>query len=570
MFKKLSFRLSLAIIFVTMVVLVFFTIYLVHDRSEQMQKIIRDKGITCAKTGATMMGKMFDTIIDNGFFTLSEVFDSTLVPIEFPEKIVNGYVNISLDQLSAVQKYHYATGLDSYLDNAILEIQDQFLEDPQVIYAAMLDAQGYLPTHNSIYSQKLTSGFAHDLKFNRTKRIYRDETAVKASRNQDKSYLMEIYHRDTGEVMWDFSSPVFVKGIHWGVFRIGFSMEDTQKALHALRWKIIFMMGTLSIILVLIVGQITNMMMAPLHHLRDGVRRVAKGDLTYQQVITSNDEVGDLARAFNKMVSDLRTYIQNLTETTAAKEKIESELKIAHDIQMGILPKIFPPYPERKELDIHAAITPAREVGGDFYDFFFIDDDHFCFTIGDVSGKGVPASLLMAVVTTLLRAKTVKGMTPDQILSRVNIDLCIESKNHMFVTVFLGILNTQNGKLAYSNGGHNIPYILRRDGSVELLENTTTLALGVNDDFHFQTKSIVLHKTDGIFLYTDGVTEAMDKNKELFSEERLENLLKIACKLPSVEIDRRTEKEIKRFTSGEPQSDDITMITLKYLGVKES
>jgi sigma-B regulation protein RsbU (phosphoserine phosphatase) len=215
-------------------------------------------------------------------------------------------------------------------------------------------------------------------------------------------------------------------------------------------------------------------------------------------------------------------------------------------------------------------ITPAREVGGDFYDFFFIDDDHFCFTIGDVSGKGVPASLLMAVVTTLLRAKTVKGMTPDQILSRVNIDLCIESKNHMFVTVFLGILNTQNGKLAYSNGGHNIPYILRRDGSVELLENTTTLALGVNDDFHFQTKSIVLHKTDGIFLYTDGVTEAMDKNKELFSEERLENLLKIACKLPSVEIDRRTEKEIKRFTSGEPQSDDITMITLKYLGVKES
>ena len=568
MFKKLSVRLSLAIIIVMVLVLGLFTAYLVRDRSRQLQQSIMDKGISAAQTGATVMGKMFDTIIDNDFFTVAEVFDSTLVPIELPEKIVRGYVDISDEQRRAIQKFHYATGLDSYLDNAISEIQDQFLEDPQVSYAVLIDVHGYLPSHNSVYSQKLIGKYEHDLNYNRTKRIFQDDVAMQAARNQDKACLRQIYHRDTGEVMWDFSSPVPVKGKHWGVFRVGFSLEDTRKSIAALQWKIILLMGVLLIVLILVVSRITNVMMRPLGQLNTGVQQVARGDLSYQQKVTSNDEVGDLARAFNTMVCDLKKYIKDLTETTAAKEKIESELKIAHDIQMGILPKIFPAFPDRKEIDIHAVITPAREVGGDFFDFFFIDDHHLCFTIGDVSGKGVPASLFMAVTITMLRAKTGPGMMPDQILNRTNIDLSADNENCMFVTIFCGILDIRTGELAYSNGGHNIPYLLHRNGMVDPLENTATMALGVNPDFQYQTKKVQLRVNDGIFLYTDGVTEALSEEKEMFSEDRLENMLESACRCSAEEINRQIEENLRKFIAAEPQFDDITLITLKYFGVK--
>lgn len=570
MLKKLSFRLALIIIVIMVVVLVLFAIYLAHDQTQAMQKLLMHKGITCAKTGATVMGKMFDTIIDNGFFTLDEVFDLALIPIELPEKIVNGYQNINREQLAAVQKFNYVTGLDSYLDSVILEIQDQFLEDPEVIYAGMLDKNGYLPTHNSKYSRKLTGDFAYDLKNNRTKRVYRDPAALKAIRSMDQPYYIQTYHRDTGEVMWDFTSPVYVKGRHWGIFRIGFSMENTQKAISALKWKVILVMGSLLIILVFAVGQSSSLMMRPLRELSQGVQQVAKGDLTFQQKITSNDEVGDLAKAFNKMVTDLDSYIKKLTQTTSEKEKIESELRIAHDIQMGILPKIFPAFPDRKEIDIHALIVPAKEVGGDFYDFFFIDEHHLCFTIGDVSGKGVPASLLMAVTTTLIRAKTAVGMSPHEILSKVNADLCADNPSSMFVTVFLGILDVRTGEFAYSNGGHNIPYLLLRNGTIKVLENTATLVLGLESNFRFQTRKIDLNLNDGIYLYTDGVSEAMDRNKELFSTERLEDILKSSANQSSQEINLKIYGRLENYMNDEPQFDDITMVSLKYLGTYHS
>ena len=172
MFKKLSVRLSLVIIIVMVLVLGLFTAYLVRQRAGQLREAITRKGMSAARTGAAVMGKIFETVIDNDFYTLAEVFDSTLVPIDLPEKIIRGYGDISAEQLAAIQKFHYATGLDSYLDNAISEIQDQFLTDPQVSYAALLDVQGYLPTHNSIYSRKLNGGYEHDLNRNRTKRIF--------------------------------------------------------------------------------------------------------------------------------------------------------------------------------------------------------------------------------------------------------------------------------------------------------------------------------------------------------------------------------------------------------------
>ena len=178
----------------------------------------------------------------------------------------------------------------------------------------------------------------------------------------------------------------------------------------------------------------------------------------------STDEIGNLAGSFVSMERTLQQHLKNLKETTAAKEKIESELKIAHDIQMSMVPKTFPPFPHRCEFDVYAALIPAREVGGDFYDFFLIDEDHLCFAIGDVSGKGVPASLFMAVTKTLLRATTSRIGSPDEILARLDGEICRDNTSCMFVTLFTAILDIRTGRVEYSNGGHNLPYLLSGGG----------------------------------------------------------------------------------------------------------
>jgi sigma-B regulation protein RsbU (phosphoserine phosphatase) len=194
-------------------------------------------------------------------------------------------------------------------------------------------------------------------------------------------------------------------------------------------------------------------------------------------------------------------------ETQRAKELIESELQIAREIQMSIVPKIFPAFPERGEFDIFAVIEPAREVGGDLYDFFLLDDDHLLFTIGDVSGKGVPASLFMAVVKTLIKAKAGVYAEPDRILLEVNSELCKDNDSGMFATIFLGILTISTGETVFSSGGHNIPYLLKANGQIKALPKLAGIALGVTEDASFARGFITLDAGDSIVLYTDGDAE---------------------------------------------------------------
>ena len=215
-----------------------------------------------------------------------------------------------------------------------------------------------------------------------------------------------------------------------------------------------------------------------------------------------------------------------LLEAFVEKQRIQESLKLAADIQMGMLPKDFPAFPDRDDFDLFASIIPAKEVGGDFYDFFLIDDDHLCFVIGDVSGKGVPAALFMAVTKTHVAASTIPGKAPSDILIRANDELCKENDQGMFCTIFYGILNTKTGEVRYSNGGHNPPYLVRADGSNEQLEGTLGIALGVMDGMDFGVKTLTLGKGDVIYLYTDGVNEAMDDGGNEYSYERLEEFLK--------------------------------------------
>jgi phosphoserine phosphatase RsbU/P len=278
------------------------------------------------------------------------------------------------------------------------------------------------------------------------------------------------------------------------------------------------------------------------------------------------DEVGNLAEALLFMVEALRQYIVDLRETTAAKERIESELKIASDIQMSILPRTFPAFPERPEFDIYATIKPAREVGGDFYDFFFVDDDHLLFVIGDVSGKGVPASLFMAITRTLLKASASGEALPTAILDKVNDRLAEDNESCVFVTVFCGILNINSGEVIYANGGHNPPLIIRSDDSVDLIPMPRGMALGVMEGTPYELAKLTLKPGDVLFTYTDGVTEAMNPLYELFSEKRLREDLFTARHESLVEISQSLMKQILVFADGAQQSDDITIMALKYHG----
>ncbi len=284
----------------------------------------------------------------------------------------------------------------------------------------------------------------------------------------------------------------------------------------------------------------------------------------------SKDEIGKLAESFINMKRTLQRYIEDLKETTASKERIESELKIAHDIQMSMVPKTFPPFPDRKEFDIYATLIPAREVGGDFYDFFFMDDQRLCIAIGDVSGKGVPASLFMALTKTMFRATGGRqNATAETILSRLNAEICRDNDSCMFVTVFCAILDVSTGAVEYSNAGHNLPYVLS-DGAMTALTNTGGMALGVTDSASFHAGRIVLKPGDHLVLYTDGVTEAMDSDDEFFSEGRLEATLQGVQGRSSKEIIEKITKDVQGFANGAPQSDDITLLVLGYAGIGQT
>ncbi len=330
------------------------------------------------------------------------------------------------------------------------------------------------------------------------------------------------------------------------------------------RILLIGIIGLLAIffIIIIISGNITT----PLERLAVATRLIGSGNFeTKLPENHSKDEIGQLSDSFLKMQVQLREYIKNLKEVTAAREKIESELKIAHDIQQGIIPKTFPPFPNRNDVDIHALLIPAREVGGDLYDYFFIEEDILAVAIGDVSGKGIPASLLMAITTTLFRSRTQKNMKVNEIVQDINSDLCRDNENAMFVTFFLGLINLKTGELDYCNAGHNYPYIIGRDGGTLCLEHTHGTPLGLFEEMKYGSGSVRIHEKDCLVLYTDGVTEAMDKDGNLFGDGRLQDVLASPGHQYVVkEITHCILENMAEFTKNAEQSDDITILVLSY------
>ena len=321
------------------------------------------------------------------------------------------------------------------------------------------------------------------------------------------------------------------------------------------------------LLLTLAVVFIARSITTPLRGLAAATEVIAAGDFEAElPPVRTRDEVGMLAQAFRTMRDSLKEYIQQLTETTAAKERIQSELKVATDIQASLLPRIFPAFPDRAEFDIYARMDPAKEVGGDFYDFFFTDDQHLCFLIADVSDKGVPAALYMMAAKTLLKTEAVRGLPPDQILFRVNNLLAPDNDSCMFVTVFCAILDTASGELQFANAGHNPPLLCSGGDGFHYLKVQAGFVLGPMADSAYVTETVCLQPGDIFFLYTDGVTEAKNPESRLFGEERLLQAVQEHCGDTVTDLIQVVRGEVQQFAASAPQSDDVTMLAVKFRG----
>ena len=302
----------------------------------------------------------------------------------------------------------------------------------------------------------------------------------------------------------------------------------------------------------------------PLRELASTADQVAQGQFdTVLPTIKSRDEIHLLRDSFDNMQHSLATYVEELRDTTAAKASIESELNIAHNIQMSMLPKIYPAYPDRHDIDIFGQLTPAKAVGGDLYDFF-IRDERLFFCVGDVSGKGVPASLVMAVTRSLFRNITAYTMEADRIVNALNEALSGNNDTNMFVTLFVGILDLSNGLLHYSNAGHDMPLMID-NGSVSILPCDPNIPVGVMPGWTFTVQQVQMQPGATIFLYTDGLNEAENADHRQFGMDRVEQTAKGASPQPEQLIATMTDA-VHQFVGEAEQSDDLTMLAIRYIG----
>ena len=306
-------------------------------------------------------------------------------------------------------------------------------------------------------------------------------------------------------------------------------------------------------------------MVRPLRQFTESVISIAEGNLDAPlPAIHSEDELLQLRNSFEHMQRALKQHINDLQTTTASKERLQSELKIAHDIQMGMIPTTFP---QRQDLDLFASMTPAKEVGGDLYDFI-IEGDQLFFIIGDVAGKGVPASLYMAVTRTLFRNLAGNYQSAANIVREMNHALASTNDSYIFVTVFVGVLDMKTHYLTYCNAAHNAPVMITTEGECSLLEVETNLPIGVEDRYNYNEQQVDFPPGSALLLYTDGLTEAMysshDGSRKLFGEQRVLHDVEKNCKASAIEVIDFLKQHVAVFADGTEQSDDLTMLFVRH------
>ncbi|MCR4908744.1 MAG: SpoIIE family protein phosphatase [Lachnospiraceae bacterium] len=343
-------------------------------------------------------------------------------------------------------------------------------------------------------------------------------------------------------------------------------VKNMDSAIRILIFLFVVVFIAVIVCMTVVVRRFSETLTKPLLALGEDAKKISEGDLEHQAVIHDNDEIGDLAMRFNEMGVSLKSYIEDLTKVTAEKERIGAELNVATQIQADMLPRIFPTFADKAQYDMYATMNPAKEVGGDFYDFFMVDDTHLGLVMADVSGKGVPAALFMVIAKTLIKNRAIMGGSPAEVLSYANDQLCEGNEAELFVTVWLAILDITTGKGVAANAGHEHPAIRRAGGDFELSVYRHSPAVATMEGMRFKEHEFELGPGDSLFVYTDGVAEATDANNELFGTERMLAALNRDPGATATEMLRNVKTAVDEFVGEAPQFDDITMLGIRYFG----
>ena len=344
--------------------------------------------------------------------------------------------------------------------------------------------------------------------------------------------------------------------------------QTVQDANDHIRYAVYLLLGLLglAVIIALVVSvRLSRQIVEPIRMLTEEVGEMKGNNLDFQWTLDTGDETQLLADSFRELTLRMKEYINEIESVTAENERINTELSLATKIQANMLPSVFPPFPDRKELDVFASMDAAKEVGGDFYDFFFIDDDHLCLEIADVSGKGIPAALFMMASKIILGNYAKLGNSPGRLLEAANDAICANNKDSMFVTVWVGILDLKTGLLTAANAGHEYP-VLIKNGRSELIKDKHGLVIGAMEGVHYREYTLQLAPGDKLFVYTDGVAEATDKNGVLFGTERMLAALDDGAKENPEGILKSVRQAVDSFVGDAEQFDDLTMLCLEYKG----
>ena len=480
-------------------------------------------------------------------------------------------------------EFHYITGMPEYQE--LLELLNQLREDNGVVSL-------YLGYHelNTMKDLYLVDASAEE---SCIPGDYDNVEADQVEQLRAGNFDMPAYITNYPDYGWLCSASATIEnadGEVIGVALVDISMNeimgDAQEFLQTLILLIAVVALIMAGLILLLVNRtivlpINQMARAALQYVSDrrtsegrsasaGGRRAAAGEEEEERSaisklnIRTGDEIQALSEAIKTMELEINEYIQDLTAVTAEKERIGAELNVATQIQADMLPGIFPAFPEREEFDVYATMNPAKEVGGDFYDFFLVDDDHLAVVIADVSGKGVPAALFMVIAKTLIKNHAQNQEAPGTVFTQTNEQLCEGNDAGLFVTGWMGVLEISTGKFVYVNAGHNPPLLKRAGGTFEWLKSRPGFVLAGMEGVRYRENTLQLEPGDRLYLYTDGVTEATNSREELFGDERLQNALNEYMDLPVEQFLPKIKECIDAFVGGADQFDDITMLALDY------
>ena len=459
------------------------------------------------------------------------------------------------------EEYEYAfEQLSKFRESADVEYLYVVVPKPDEVWYVM-DTD---PTEGQIplgYHQPYYEGeFAKN-----AERMVRGERIKPIVSNEEYGWLLSAYY----PVQTSSGEPA-------GYVGVDILMRNVRENLNSFVFNVIALIALLTAVLSFALIRMTNRTVAePIRSLSTAARQLVEaersggqGELSIfrQLQVDSSDEVGDLYQSLKRMEQDMNAYVRDLVSVTAERERFGIELSLATRIQADMLPNVFPAFPDREEFDIFASMTPAREVGGDFYDFFLIDENHLGLVIADVSGKGVPAALFMMASKIMLANNAMAGKSPAEVLRSTNTAICSNNREEMFVTVWLGVLDLTTGKLTAANAGHEYPVIRQPDGQFEVFKDQHSFVLGGMDGIPYKEYELFLEPGAKLFLYTDGVTEAMDSENRLFGMERMLAALNADPHSSPEQLLGSVRRAVDDFVQDAVQFDDLTMLCVEYCG----